>query len=299
MPMTDVETPSAVPTGETLSALAEMLRRDDRDRYLTALLAPEGAREGLLALYAFNLEIARVRETVSEELIGRMRMQWWRDRLDDIFAGTPPNENLKGHPVAEPLAWAVRRFGLDRGLLENLIEAREDDLAAGPPADLAALEDHARRTAEPVIGLALQVLGQHGGAARAAAGDAAVAQALAGTLRAVPFHLRAGVVRLPEDICRAAGLDLSKLHDRGPAGQEAAIRDVVSAVARRAEQALAAARAHRIPRAALPALLPLCLAARDLKRLKRAGYDPFAGTVVRVDGLRPLVLLMARLRGRA
>jgi len=53
-----------------------------------------------------------------------------------------------------------------------------------------------------------------------------------------------------------------------------------------------------VPRAALPALLPARLAARDLKRLARAGYDPFAGSVMRVDGLRPLVLLSARLRGK-
>ncbi|MAN79806.1 MAG: hypothetical protein CMF64_05370 [Magnetovibrio sp.] len=270
----------------------EDLRRDDRDRYLTALLAPPAAREGLMALYGFNLEIARVRETVSEELIGRMRLQWWRDRLDDIYAGTPPK-----HPVAEPLAWAVARFTVPRDVLEDLITAREDDLAAEPPADLAALEVYARRTAAPVVSLALRVLGQDNGPAAAAAADVALAQALTGTLRAVPFHLRSGLVRLPDDLCRTAGLDLDRLRDRGPSGQEAALSAVVAQIADRARDALAAARRHRGPRKALPALLPARLAARDLKRLERAGYDPFAGSVVWIDGLRPLVLLMARLGG--
>ncbi len=281
------------PDQAALAELADGLRRDDHDRYLTALLAPPEAREGLLALYAFNLEIARVRETVSEELIGRMRLQWWRDRLDDIFAGTPPK-----HPVAEPLSWAVRRFGLDRGLLEQLLDAREDDLADQPPADMAALEDHAERTAGPVLRLALQVLGQDMGAAKDAAADIAQAQALTGILRAVPFHLRSGVVRLPADLCAGAGLDLSKLRDRGPVDQEAALTSVIRQVAARAAAALAQARRYKPSRAALPALLPARLAARDLKRLAKAGYDPFAHTVIRVDGLRPLVLLAARLRGR-
>ena len=276
-----------------VAGLADSLRRDDHDRYLTALLAPPVAREGLLALYAFNLEIARVRETVSEELIGRMRLQWWRDRLDDIFTGTPPK-----HPVAEPLSWAVRRFALDRELLEQLIDAREDDLADLPPADMAALEDHARRTAGPVLRLALQILGQDAGAAKDAAADIAQAQALTGILRAVPFHLRSGVVRLPADLCAGAGLDLSKLRDRGPVDQEAALSVVVSQVAHSAAASLANARRRKPSRAALPALLPARLAARDLKRLANAGYDPFAHTVLRVDGLRPLVLLAARLRGR-
>ena len=289
----NAESSTVIPTSEALAPVMADLRRDDRDRYLTALLAPPEAREGLIALYGFNLEIARVRETVSEELIGRMRLQWWRDRLDDIYAGTPPK-----HPVAEPLAWAVARFALPRGVLEDLIAAREDDLAGEAPADLPALEDHARRTAAPVVSLALRVLGQDSGPAAAAATDVALAQALTGILRAVPFQLRAGVVRLPGDLCRAAGLDLDRLRDRGPVGQEAALATVVARVADRAGEALAAARRHRVPRRALPALLPARLAARDLKRLKQAGFDPFAGSVMRVDGLRPLVLLMARLGGK-
>lgn len=287
------ESSPGFPSPDALAPVMEDLRRDDRDRYLTALLAPPEAREGLLAVYGFNLEIARVRETVSEELIGRMRLQWWRDRLEDIFAGNPPR-----HPVAEPLSWAVRRFALPRDLFDGLIDARDADLAGDPPADLAALEGHARGTAAPVVHLALRILGQDSGPAAAAAADVAMAQALTGILRAVPFHLRAGVVRLPGDLCRDEGLDVGRLRDRGPAGQEAALAAVVARVADRARAALTAARHHRTPRAALPALLPARLAARDLKRLERAGHDPFAGTVMRVDGLRPLILLLARLGGK-
>ena len=287
------ESSPTFPSPDALAPVMDDLRRDDRDRYLTALLAPTGAREGMLAVYGFNLEIARVRETVSEELIGRIRLQWWRDRLDDIFAGTPPR-----HPVAEPLSWAVRRFALPRPLFDGLIDAREADLAGEQPADLAALEAHARETAAPVVELALRVLRQESGPAAAAVADAALAQALAGILRAVPFHLRAGIVRLPDDLCRDEGLDVGRLRDRGPAGQERALTTVVARVAARARAALDAARRHRAPRAALPALLPVRLAARDLDRLAKAGHDPFSGTIMRVDGLRPLILLLARLGGK-
>lgn len=282
-----------LPSADSLAPLMADLRRDDRDRYLTALLAPPVMREGLLAVYGFNLEAARVRETVSEELIGRMRLQWWRDRLDDIFAGTPPK-----HPVAEPLAWAVRRFGLDRKLFEDLIDAREDDLAAGQPDDLQALVGHARQTALPVMRLALQILDQDRGEAAAAAEELAIAQGVSGAARAVPFHMRAGIIRLPVDLCADAGLDVGRLRDRGPAGQEEALTRVIREISGHAEDRLGQARRHRFPRAALPAFLPARLSARDLKRLARADFNPFAGSVMRVDGLRPLVLLAARLRGR-
>ena len=287
-----------MPSPEAWSILAEMLRKDDRDRYLTALLAPPEAREGLFALYAFNLEIARVRETVSEELIGRMRLQWWRDRMDGFYAGKPTEDGVKGHPLAEPLTWAIHRYGLDRAALDGLIDAREADLADVPLADLADLESYAKKTAAPVVMLALHILGQADGSAAEAAEDVAVAQVLTGVLRSVPFDLRRGWIRLPGDICRDAGLDLGRLHDRGPAGQEAELAAVVEQIADRAHAALIRARGCPAPRAALPALLPARLAARDLKRLARAGHDPFDGTVLRVDGLRPMVLLSARLRGK-
>ena len=61
---------------------AQQLRRLDHDRYLTTLFAPGGARERLIALYAFNTEVARVGETVSEPLIGQM----WAALVEGRFA---------------------------------------------------------------------------------------------------------------------------------------------------------------------------------------------------------------------
>ena len=51
------------------------VRQHDRDRYLTALFAPPARRPGLFALYAFNLEVAKVREAVSEPMLGHIRLQ--------------------------------------------------------------------------------------------------------------------------------------------------------------------------------------------------------------------------------
>ena len=71
---------------------AEIVRQYDKDRYLSALLAPGQYRPGLMALYAFNSEIARIRELVSEPLPGEVRLQWWRDLLEGTEHGValPP-----------------------------------------------------------------------------------------------------------------------------------------------------------------------------------------------------------------
>ena len=58
------------------------MRRLDPDRYLLAMLAPENTRAALFSIYAFNTEIARIRESVSEALLGHIRLQWWRDALE-------------------------------------------------------------------------------------------------------------------------------------------------------------------------------------------------------------------------
>ena len=64
-----------------------LVRQVDRDRYLAALFAPEDKRADLLALYAFNAEITRVRDIVTEPHLGEIRLQWWQDTLDAIYHG--------------------------------------------------------------------------------------------------------------------------------------------------------------------------------------------------------------------
>src|SRR3977135_1200001 len=106
------------------SSLAALVRHHDPDRYQTALVAPARRREGLLALYAFNYEVARVRETVTQPMLGQIRLQWWREVLDAAYAGAPARQ----HPVAVPLSAVLPRFGVSRGPFDRLIDTRESGL---------------------------------------------------------------------------------------------------------------------------------------------------------------------------
>ena len=60
---------------------AELVRAHDFIRYASTLFVPAAQRRALLAIYAFNVEISRVREQVSQPLPGEMRLQWWSDML--------------------------------------------------------------------------------------------------------------------------------------------------------------------------------------------------------------------------
>jgi len=269
----------AAPTD--LPPLAATLRRHDPDRYLAALFAPAERRPALFALYAFNYEVAKTREVVTEPLLGRIRLQWWREALDGIYGGG----RVRRHEVVEPLADAVRAFGLSRALFDRLLDAREFDLAGGPPSSLAALELYCEGTSSTLVALALEALGAAGGDAAEAGRQVGLGFALSGLLRGLPFHARAKRSYLPEDLTEAAGLDprdLFELRSTKP------LRQVVEQLAQRAREHLEQARGHvaSVPRAALPALLPARAAGFDLRRLARAGYDPFAAVLARPDGLR-------------
>ncbi|MSO93583.1 MAG: squalene/phytoene synthase family protein [Rhodospirillales bacterium] len=275
-----------------LSHCASEVRRHDPDRFACALFAPAEAREAIHAVHAFSLEIARVREMVHEPLVGRMRLQWWRDTLAAIARGEPT-----AHPVARALADAIRRYRLPRDPFERLIDARERDLANDPPADMAELIRYAEATSSTLVEQGLHVLGADTGAAGAAGRNVGIAWALAGLLRAVPFHGAQRRSYLPAAEARKAGLNVDRLYDGRPGPGLAA---VVADVARVAREHLAAARAqrHDVPRAGVPALLPATLAERYLNALAASGWNPFDARVQHAGAGRLVRLFFNAMRGR-
>src|SRR5262249_45732366 len=156
------------------------------------------------------------------------------------------------------------------------IDARESDLLPEPPATMMALEDYAAATSGELVLLALEALGVRGASAGAAGRGVGIAVALAGLLRAVPFHARAKRLYLPADRIEALAIEPHRtlFELKG----SAALARLVAEVAVAARRHLAAAQALRgvVPKAALPALLPGILARRALAQLERARYDPFA-----------------------
>ena len=84
--------------------LSYKARVADFDRYLCALFAKKAERDSLFSLIVFNSEIAKIRTLVNEPLIGRMRLQWWRDAIEGIYKGNVPE-----HDALRPLFYALKR----------------------------------------------------------------------------------------------------------------------------------------------------------------------------------------------
>jgi NADH dehydrogenase [ubiquinone] 1 alpha subcomplex assembly factor 6 len=255
----------------------DQVRRFDHDRFLCTLFVPAPARDAVMALLAFNVEVARIRDLVREPMMGQIRLQWWREVIEHAHKG-----DLRQHPVALELGAAIRAHMLPGQPFEALLTARERDLDDEPPASLAELEAYAQDTAATLIELVLAILRQTDGGARMAGRHVGIAWALTGLLRAVPFHAARRQIFLPRDLMAAAGLDIEAL------------------LAGRPGDALAAARALRgeVSREAVPALLPAVLASRYLGRLERRGFSLFDGSLQRPPGDRAARLLWAALRGR-
>lgn len=274
---------------QTLSFAAQQVRRFDRERFVTALFAPAALREDLLVLYAFNLEVARIRENVHQAMAGMIRLQWWREVLDG-----QRDAEAERNPVAGPLLALVRRYGLPLDLFEGLLTAREADLTAEPPADLDTLEIYADATAGNLAELAAHLLAADA-PSRTAARSAARAFALTGLLRSVPVALSTGWLTLP--IAELEQARTSPQQVLAGKGSAAALSQVAQRIGECAAGHLAAARRSPVMRQALAAALPAILAETQLKALRRSHWNLFDARHLRPRPM-PLRLAWHYLKGR-
>lgn len=204
-----------------LSLAAAAARRADYDRYLVALFAPPPRREALFALIAFNAEIAKVRDTVSEALLGQIRLQWWREAVDEIFAG----RSVRKHEIALALAAAVRSHGIERGLIDRLIDGRERDLDPAPFETDAELGVYVQATSSALAEAMAQALGAGDPASLAAARVAGEGWGRIGLIRALPFQARRKRNAIPRALAQSVGLtegDYFELRDTPPLRQAVA-----------------------------------------------------------------------------
>jgi phytoene/squalene synthetase len=132
------------------------VRRADRDRFLAVLFAPEPERRALLALLAFDHELARTRSVAREPMLARIRLQWWRDAVEEAARDGKP----RAQPIVESLSETVRGRRLPVQRFLDLIDAREEEVEG--PLDVL-------RAGQALADLQLAVLGVDDAASRAAA----------------------------------------------------------------------------------------------------------------------------------
>ncbi|APX11664.1 squalene/phytoene synthase family protein [Tateyamaria omphalii] len=243
---------------------ARLVEQGDPDRFRTVMAAPVDARAILFPLYALNVEVSRAPWVTQEAMIAEMRLQWWRDALEEIAEG----RDVRKHEVTTPVATILSPDAARR--LDEAVAARRWDVYREPFEDEAHFDRYLDQTAGHLMWTAAEALGAPADQERAVRSVAAVG-ALVAFLRAVPKLEEAGRIPL-----------LDGTHEG------------VAALAGRIRMRLTT---PRVPARARVALWPALGSAQCLKQIMHAPAMVANGTVP--VPLVPWRLSVAALTGRA
>jgi len=248
---------------------ADLVRGHDFTRYASTLFVPAAQRRPLLALYAFNVEISRIRELVSQPLPGEVRMQWWTDMLAGEGHG-----GIEGNPVAAELKLAIRNCRLPIERLSRLIDEHQFDLYNDPMPTLAALEGYINDTSSALFSLGAGIAGWQSPEIEHLARHAGLAQGMAQVIAALPLDASRRQLFVPLQLLESHGSGMEEVFAGKETPKLRAALDQLIGEARR-HLATALALLQDAPREVRPVFLPLALLARDLRRMSRADSDPF------------------------
>jgi phytoene synthase len=248
---------------------ADLVRSHDFARYAATLFVPAMERRALLAVYAFNAEISRVREQVSQPLPGEMRLQWWTDMLEGAGHG-----GIEGNPVAAELLLAIRDFRLPVEPLSRLIDEHQFDLYNDPMPSMAALEGYVTETSSALFSLAAQIMARPSEAIDHLARHAGLAQGIVQVIAALPLDAFRRQLFVPLQLLESHGSGMEEVYAGKQTPSTRAAIDQLAGEAR-AHLTTALELLADVPREVRPVFLPLALVRRDLTRLSRADSDPF------------------------
>jgi phytoene synthase len=249
---------------------AEQVRSHDFERYASTLFVGAEKRRALLALYAFNVEISRVREQVSQPLPGEIRLQWWTDMLAGAGHG-----GVEGNPVAAELLLAIRTYGLPAERLSRLIDEHQFDLYNDPMPSMAALEAYVHDTSSALFALGARVLGQQSEGTDHLARHAGLAQGLTRVIATLPTDAARRQLFVPLQLLESHGSNMEEVFAGKETPQLRAALDQLIGEARGHLKTAFELLASAAPELR-PLFLPLVLVRRDLKRMSRADTNLFA-----------------------
>ncbi|MBR0855962.1 phytoene/squalene synthase family protein [Bradyrhizobium liaoningense] len=261
---------SATPPPDDMSFCAELVRNHDFPRYVATLFVPAAERRALLALYAFNVEIVRVRDQVSQPLPGEIRFQWWTDMLAGHVHGS-----AEGNPVAAELLRAIRDFDLPVEPLSLLADEHQFDLYNDPMPTMAALEGYLAATSSAMFMLAARIMAPPSDEIEHLARHAGLAQGIVQVIASLPRDSAHRQLFLPQQLLASHGC---RMEDVFAGKQTPNLHAVLEQLAGEARQHLTTASSllAQLPSSVRPAFLSLSQVRADLTRLSRPGRNPFA-----------------------
>src|SRR5262245_14680955 len=135
--------------------MLQEIQKYDYDRYLSVIFSPDDKRDDIISIILFHIEIARIKSKVSEPMMGLIRLQWWREAIEEIF---DPERTPRRHNVVAALNVLVAKYELDKDDFMTVINAREKDLDDNPFATMQEFQDYLINTTYPINKLMLKVL---------------------------------------------------------------------------------------------------------------------------------------------
>ncbi|KAG0269462.1 NADH dehydrogenase (ubiquinone) complex I, assembly factor 6 [Actinomortierella ambigua] len=266
----------------------DLVRKADYEGFLSTQFFPTKKEQQMqLALRAFNIELASIREHVSRSDIGRMRMQFWRDNLEKIFSGHPPQQ-----PTALALAYAVQEEKdpnkqLSTIWLKRMITERERNLSDPQFMTLAEMETYSENTLGSLFYLQLESVGVRSLEADHAASHLGKAMGIATLLRAFHFHMLQNRMIIPAEITAKHGISQEALF-RNPT-VTTALQDATLEVATAAHIHLATAKSFckSLPREALPVMMAGIPTESFLQRLEKEDFNPLAPSLMQREWFLP------------
>ena len=279
---------------ESFGFCQDLVQRSDVESFLCLPFVPANARPSVLAVRAFNVEVAKAADKASDVRIAEMRLKWWDGVVDNLIKRNPPE-----HPIADALCDALHSHDLDPDLLRSVIEWRVKDLHIKQPETVADLEKYAEGTQAALQSLCLSVLGvgKHEGS-MVATRHVGIAMGLALVLRGTRFHASRNKLYIPKEVASAYKLSPGSVA-KGQPTQE--LSQCVYDLSMLAKDHLDKAKAASWSADALPALYPAAIPRIFLDKLEELEFDIMhpdwnnQGTHLRVR--LPLTLMKNRMLG--
>jgi phytoene synthase len=259
----------AATSKESAAFCADLVRTHDFSRYAATLFLPQVQRRALLSIYAFNVEISRVRDQVSQPLPGEIRMQWWTDMLAGAGHG-----DVQGNPVAAELLQTIGEYRLPAEPLLRLVEEHQFDLYNDPMPSMAALEGYVTETSAALFSLGARFAAPPSAVIDHLARHAGLAQGMAQVIAALPHDAARRQLFLPLQLLQQHGGAMEEVFSGRPTPRTRAAIDQLAGEARKHLDTAFELLSHLQPQVR-PIFLPLALVRRELTRMSRADFDPF------------------------
>jgi squalene synthase HpnC len=175
-------------------------------------LLPKATRPHIAAIYAF----ARIADDFADEGTRTPEARLallddWQQRLDAAIAGPVQADDSDAAAIFLALSDTIARFGLERSLFDDLLDAFRQDVRVSRYENWDELLDYCRRSANPVGRLVLRIAGYRSAELDARSDAVCTALQLTNFWQDIEGDLKKGRLYVPLSVVRETGADIEDL----------------------------------------------------------------------------------------